>query len=82
MYPMKVSESGRVVIPVEVRRALGVKDGDTVVWEIKDGVALLTTQHERLRQAQALFQKYLPPQPGRSQVDEFIAERRIEAERE
>ncbi len=82
MIPMKMSEGGRVVIPVEIRRQLGLKDGDTVLWEFSNGEARLTTRAANIKRAQELFQKYCPPQPGRSIVDELIAERRAEAERE
>lgn len=82
MISMKMSEGGRVVIPAEIRQALGLKEGDTVLWELKDGEALLTTKLARIRRAQALVQKYCPVKPGESVVDEFIAERRAEAARE
>jgi AbrB family looped-hinge helix DNA binding protein len=29
MVAMRVSESGRVVVPAEIRKALGIQDGDT-----------------------------------------------------
>jgi AbrB family looped-hinge helix DNA binding protein len=32
MHAMKVSEGGRVVIPAGMRKALGLKDGDIVLW--------------------------------------------------
>jgi len=80
MISMKMSEGGRVVIPAEIRKALGVKDGDTVLWELVDGAAHLTTQRERMRRAQAFVRQYVPQ--GVSLVDELIAERRAEAERE
>lgn len=70
---MKVSEGGRVVIPVEIRRALGLKEGDT---------ARLTTRRVKLRQAQALIERYCPKHPDESVVHEFIAERRAEAAKE
>ena len=80
MIAMKMSEGGRVVIPAEIRQALGLKEGDTVLWELKDGEALLTTKIARIRRAQALVRKYIPE--GVSLVDELIAERREEARRE
>ena len=81
MHPMKMSEGGRVVIPAEIRKALNVKDGDTVYWELMEGEARLTTKLSRIRRAQKIFQKYFPI-GGPSVVDELIAERRAEAERE
>lgn len=80
MYAMKMSEGGRVVVPAEIRKALGLKDGDTVLWELVDGEARLTTKRERLRRAQALVCQYVPSDV--SLVDELIAERRAEAGRE
>lgn len=80
MFQMKMSEGGRVVIPVEIRKAMGLKEGDTVLWELVDGEARLTTKLQRMRKAQELVRKYVPE--GVSLVDELIAERRAEAERE
>jgi AbrB family looped-hinge helix DNA binding protein len=80
MFSMKMSEGGRVVIPAEIRKALGLKDGDTVLWEMIDGEARLTTKLQRMRKAQELVRQYVPE--GVSLVDELIAERRAEAERE
>ncbi|OZB35932.1 MAG: AbrB family transcriptional regulator [Halothiobacillus sp. 14-56-357] len=80
MYTMKMSEGGRVVIPAAIRKALELKEGDTVLWELVDGEARLTTRRERLRRAQELVRRYVPE--GVSLVDELIAERRAEAARE
>lgn len=80
MYSMKMSEGGRVVIPAEIRKTLGINDGDIVLWELVDGEARLTTKRERMRRAQALVREYVPE--GVSLVDELVAERRAEAERE
>lgn len=81
MYAVKLSEGGRVVIPAEVRRALEVQEGDSLVLDVKDGEIRLYSRREQLRRAQALFQRYFPP-GGVSLVDELIAERRAEAARE
>jgi AbrB family looped-hinge helix DNA binding protein len=80
MFAMKMSDGGRVVVPAEIRKALGLKEGDVVLWELKDGEARLTTRRERLRRAQALIREYVPA--GVSLSDELIAERRTEAERD
>ena len=80
MYAMKMSEGGRVVIPAEVRKALDMREGDTRVLELANGEARLFSRREQLRRAQALVRQYVPE--GVSLVDELIAERRAEAERE
>lgn len=77
MKPMKMSEGGRVVVPAEIRKALNVRDGDTVYWELVDGEARLTTKLSRLRRSQALAAQFGGP---KSAVDELLEQRRQEAE--
>jgi bifunctional DNA-binding transcriptional regulator/antitoxin component of YhaV-PrlF toxin-antitoxin module len=79
---MRMSEGGRVVVPVEIRKALDLKDGDLVYWEFVDGEAKLTTKQARLRRSQAMVQQVCALEPGDSVVDELIAERRQESEQE
>ncbi|MDO9225182.1 MAG: AbrB/MazE/SpoVT family DNA-binding domain-containing protein [Pseudomonadota bacterium] len=79
MIQTKMSEGGRVVVPIEIRKALGLQEGDAVLWELADGEARLTTRRERLRRAQTLVRQYVPADV--SLADELIAERRAEAER-
>ncbi|MEM0023499.1 MAG: AbrB/MazE/SpoVT family DNA-binding domain-containing protein [Thermofilaceae archaeon] len=38
---VKVTRNYQVTIPVEVREALGIREGDYVEFELQDGVALL-----------------------------------------
>lgn len=79
MIEMKMSEGGRVVVPLEIRKALGLKEGDTVLWELAEGAARLTTRAAGITRAQALFQRYIPPREDRSLADELAADRRAEA---
>ena len=76
----KVDRHGRVVIPVEYRRALGLKEGDPVVLQLGDGVVRLLSRAEAIRQAQDLVTRHTGGK--RSLVEELIAERRVEAARE
>ncbi len=80
MIQMKMSEGGRVVIPVEIRQSLGLKEGDAVLFELRDGEAVITTRAARIRRAQEMVRQYVPA--GTSLVDELIAERRQEARRD
>ena len=80
-YHAKLIKGGKIVIPAELRRALGVADGDTLVLE-REGNALIIKSYEQVvREVQSEF-KSLVSDPGRSMVDELIAERRAEAARE
>ncbi len=81
MLQMKMSEGGRVVIPAEIRHSMGLKEGDTVLFDLRDGEAVLTTRKARLARARALFRQYVP-EGSPSLADELIAERRAEAMRE
>ena len=76
----KLTEGGRVVIPAEFRRALGVQVGDELILRLENGELRLLTLDRAIAQAQEAVRKYVPA--GRSLVDELIAERRAEAARD
>jgi AbrB family looped-hinge helix DNA binding protein len=71
---MRVNQNGRVVIPASFRKALGIKVGDEVLLRIEDDELRITTLKRRLERAQRLVRKHV--KPGKSLVDELIAERR------
>jgi len=77
---MRVNQNGRVVIPAPYRKALGIKIGDEVVLRIEDEELRITTLKRRIKQAQRLVRRHV--KPGKSLVDELIAERREAAPRE
>lgn len=74
---LKVNENGRVVIPAEFRRALGINSGDEVIARVEDDELRIMTVKARIARAQRLVRQYI--KPGRSLADELIAERRREA---
>lgn len=76
----RVNEGGRVVIPAEFRKALGIGPGDEVILRLENGEIRLMTVEQSVRRAQQLFREFMPP--GRMLSDELIAERRAEAARE
>jgi AbrB family looped-hinge helix DNA binding protein len=77
---VRVNENGRVVIPASFRKALGIELGDEVVLRIEGDELRITTLKRRIQQAQRLVRKHV--KPGRSLVDELIAERREAARNE
>lgn len=77
---VKVNESGRLVIPAAFRKALGINAGDVLVLRVEDDELRIMTMKRRMEQAQRLVRKYV--KPGVSLVDELIAERRREAQKE
>lgn len=77
----RVSESGRVSLPAELRKAIGLDRGGDVVFELEGGHIRISTVQEVVSRAQALTRHVL----GGAKVggvDAFLAERRRDAERE
>jgi len=76
----KIAEGGRVVIPAEYRRALGMEPGDEVIIRLEEGELRILTRAEAVRRAQALVERHV--KRNRSLVEELSAERHAEAARE
>lgn len=74
----KLGEGGRLVIPVEYRKALGVDAGDELVLILEENSLRVLTPKEGIRRAQALVRSYIPE--GRCLSDELIEERRKESQ--
>lgn len=77
---VKMIDGGKLVVPAAMRRALGLKTGDTVIVGIEDGELRVRSYARQVELARAILRKYVPE--GVSLVDELIAERRGEAARE
>ena len=73
----KLGEGGRVVIPAEYRKSLGLKPGDEIILILEDGELRLLTPQRAVQRAQALVRRYIPK--GRSLAGELTRERREEA---
>lgn len=77
---LKIGPGGRVVIPAEIRQALGVAEGDTLLATVADGEVRLMSSQSALQRARALVRQSIPA--GVSLVDDLLAERRREVERD
>jgi AbrB family looped-hinge helix DNA binding protein len=77
---LKIAENGRVVIPAEFRKALGVTAGGEVLLRWEDDELRITTMKQNIARAQRHAKKHI--KPGVSIVDEFLAERREAAKHE
>lgn len=80
LYEIPMQENGRVVLPVSLRKALGLTKGDKVLIEAEGDRVVLTTARLRRKRAQEIARRYA--HPGISVVDEFLQEKRFEAVRE
>lgn len=76
---VQIDGSGRLILPPELMAAAGLGPGSVHVGTTADGIEIFS-RAAALRRAQAILAPYKPQ--GRSLVDEFIADRRREAERE
>ncbi len=73
----KMSDGGRVVIPVAYRKELGINPGDDVVLTLEEGEIRLITAHQAIKRAQKIVRRYIPEDVSLS--EELILERREEA---
>lgn len=78
-YHAKLIKGGKIVIPAELRREFGFKEGDTLVLEREGSALVLKTSKQVLSEIQAKV-KSLIKHPFT--VDDYIAEKRREAESE
>jgi AbrB family looped-hinge helix DNA binding protein len=75
-----VNEQGRVTIPAQMRRELGLQPGSRMVAYIEDGRLVLEDRRHLLNRIQDAVARGVAA--TRSPVDDLIAERRTEAARE
>jgi antitoxin PrlF len=77
---VRVTESGRISIPADMRRAMGLEKGGYVQLKLDDDGLHLETPHQFVKRIQKMARETGWAKTGT--VDEFIAERRKEAKRE
>lgn len=73
---VKISGGGRVVIPVEYRKALDLEEGDELILRLDQGELRLLTSKQAIAEAQDVVRQYVPK--NHSLADQLIAERRKE----
>ncbi len=77
---VKVDAAGRMVVPKEMRVALGIPDGGELRLRVEDGELRGLGRLMALARIQRDVTGSVPP--GTSVVDEFLAERREQAARD
>ena len=75
-----LGKSGRLVIPVDLRRKLGIEAGDKVILRLDEEGLHVSTPAQALARAQAFVDRL--GLEGRSLAAELVAERRREATEE
>ena len=79
MLTVRLGPDGRILVPVELRRELGVVAGEALVARVQDGRLVIERRADVLVRLQARFAG-VPP--GVSLVDELLAARRGDLERD
>ena len=79
-HNVKLSKEGRVLIPADVRAALGLAEGDLLSLKVEAGEIRLFDRTQALQRAQQIAKRF--KNPGESVVDEFLRERRKAAAQE
>lgn len=78
-YHARVTPDGEVIVPAEMVRALGLAPGDKITLD-QDGQAIvLKTVGDIVREGQLAYRAMIKRPFS---LDDFIADRRAEAERE
>ena len=75
-YTVRLGDRGRLVLPSELRRRAGLREGQELVLIYADGVVRLATRRELARSGRGMFSEVAD---GRDLVAELIAERREES---
>ena len=77
---VKIVDGGKLIIPAQFRRKLGINTGDTVVVELASDGLHVRSLSASVRLAQGIVREFVPD--GINLADELIAERRAEADLE
>ncbi len=77
---VKIINGGKLVIPAQFRREMGIGAGDTVVVEMTQGELRIRSLSSAIKKAQAIVREFVPDHVNL--VDELIADRKAEADRE
>jgi AbrB family transcriptional regulator (stage V sporulation protein T) len=72
-YHAKVIAGGKIVIPAELRREFGIKDGDSVAIERDGNTLVLKPFGVQVAEAQRAFRKLMGKDYS---VGQFLAERK------
>lgn len=77
-YHLNVAANGRIVLPAEVRKRLGLSDGGELLMEETPNGLVLRTVAQAVAEAEAIAHRYLADRPHIS-VDPFLANRRVDS---
>ncbi|ALE86045.1 AbrB family transcriptional regulator (plasmid) [Pseudonocardia sp. HH130629-09] len=74
-----VNRDGRVLIPAQVRRDLGLAAGSTLLLSVEDGRVVMESRAQLVSRMRREIAESWQGDPTESVTDELLAERRAEA---
>jgi AbrB family looped-hinge helix DNA binding protein len=77
VHRARIGENGRLVIPAQLRRELGLKNGDEVILRVEDGDLRVSTVRAAFERVRRLVAKHVPREVDL--VEDLIEERKREA---
>jgi AbrB family looped-hinge helix DNA binding protein len=77
---VKIIDGGKLVIPAQFRREMGIGAGDTVVVEMTQGELRIRSLSSAIKRAQTIVRDSVPDTVNLA--DELIAERKGKRDRE
>lgn len=75
---VKVSPSGRMSIPADVRKQLGLENGGSLMLNLDEFGITLTNFQQRVAKAQALYRELMKDKQDFT-VEDFLREKRADA---
>jgi AbrB family looped-hinge helix DNA binding protein len=75
-----IAANGRIVIPADMRKKLGLLGGEKLTLRVENGALVLETFDVTMSRIHASMRQHIPE--GVSLADELIAERRAAAQNE
>lgn len=75
---INIMPNGRMSLPIDIRKRLGLENGGAVLVEETDSGLMLRTVSQAVARAQAIAKRYTDGNPDAS-VDAFLAQRKTES---
>lgn len=76
----KVTRKGQVTIPIGIRKELDIKEGDTILFEKRDGAVVIVRPKDLVNRTAGIFKEYArnmdSPDPTREEIWTGIARER------
>lgn len=74
MEPVRVRKKGQITLPADLRKDLGLKDGDVIYFDRRGGHTLLVTADDIIARTAGALKKYVTDGPVEIDRDKIWAE--------